>query len=605
MCGIVGYIGEKDANEVLINGLRKLEYRGYDSCGLATITNNELNVCKTLNRIDTLASEIKNVPESHIGIGHTRWATHGGVCEKNAHPHTSEDKKFIVVHNGIIENYMALKEMLQKKGYIFYSDTDTEVIPNLLDYYYDGNILETVKKVTSELKGSFAIGIMSKDNPDELVATKRNSPLIVGIGDGENFIASDFSAVLKYTDKICILENNDIAVLNEENVKIYDNNLDSKNVAVKEIEVNDNDIEKNGYEHFMLKEINENTITVKKTLNEYIENGEVKFKLNFNNEDWKKVKQIKIVACGTAMHAGLNGKHIIEKLTRIPVNVEVASEFRYSDPILNENDLVIFISQSGETADTIACLELVKNKKIRHLSIVNVKESTMDRISENVLYTKAGPEIAVASTKAYIAQVMLIDLFAIYLADKLKTYDSEKLKELINSAIELPNKMQEVLEQDGVYFDYAKMLATGNKDVFFLGRGLDYYIALEGSLKLKEISYIHSEGTQFGELKHGPIALIEQGTPAIVLATQEHLLEKTISNIKEIKARGAKVLAITTLKGFPVNTVDEVINLPEVCELYSPLEAIIPLQLIAYHVTVEKGLDVDKPRNLAKSVTVE
>lgn len=633
MCGIVGYIGDKDANEVLINGLRKLEYRGYDSCGLATITNNELNICKTLNRIDTLASEVKETPKSHIGIGHTRWATHGGVYEKNAHPHTSRDKKFIVVHNGIIENYLSLKEMLQEKGYIFYSDTDTEVIPNLIEYYYDGNLLETVKKVTSKLEGSFALGIMSKENPNELIATKRNSPLIVGIGNGENFIASDFSAVLKYTDKICILENDDIAILNNEKVEIYDNNLDSKEAVIKEIDMNDNDIEKNGFDHFMLKEINENTITVKKTLDEYIKDGNIKFNLNFNSEDWKNIKQINIVACGTAMHAGLNGKHIIEKLTRIPVNVEVASEFRYSNPILSDNNLVIFISQSGETADTIACLELVKKKKVKHLSIVNVKESTMDRISENVLYTKAGPEIAVASTKAYIAQVMLIDLFAIYLAEKLGTYDAEKLKQLIASAIELPTKIQEVLEQDKLYYNYAKTLTASDElddtlsnyssvvaahsvrhkenihspyhDVFFLGRGLDYYIALEGSLKLKEISYIHSEGTQFGELKHGPIALMENGTPAIVIATQENLLEKTISNIKEIKARGARVLAVTTLKNFPVDIVDETINLPEVCELFAPLEAIIPLQLIAYHVTVLKGLDVDKPRNLAKSVTVE
>jgi len=604
MCGIVGYIGENDANAVLINGLRKLEYRGYDSCGLATISQNELHINKTLNRIESLADRIKNEGESHIGIGHTRWATHGGVTEYNAHPHTDTKKKYIVVHNGIIENYLELREMLKAKGYIFYSETDTEVVPNLIAEYDNGNLLQTVKKVTDMLEGSFALGIISKDNPRELIATKRNSPLIVGIGNNENFIASDFSAILKYTNQICILENDDIAVLNEHEVKVFNNDLTEKEVKIKEIDASDSDSEKNGFEHFMLKEINENTITVKKTLDYYIKEGIIKFDLDLSEEDLNNIKQIKIIACGTAMHAGLNGKNIIEKLTRIPVNVEVASEFRYSNPILNENDLAIFISQSGETADTIACLELVKEKGIKHISIVNVKDSTIDRISENVLYTKAGTEIAVASTKAYIAQVMLIDLFAIYLAEKRNSYDKEKLKQIINSAIELPNKMQEVLEMDGQYKDYA-MSISNCRDVFFLGRGLDYYIALEGSLKLKEISYIHSEGTQFGELKHGPIALMEEGTPAIVMATQEYLLEKTISNIKEIKARGSKVLVITSLKTFPVDIVDEVIHLPEICELFAPLEAIIPLQLIAYHVTVKKGLDVDKPRNLAKSVTVE
>ena len=603
MCGIVGYIGEKDANSVLISGLRKLEYRGYDSCGLATISNNELYINKTLNRIETLADIVKN-EQSHIGIGHTRWATHGGVTKENAHPHTDSNQKFIVVHNGIIENYLDLRKMLKENGYTFYSDTDTEVVPNLIDLYYNGNLLETVKKVTNMLEGSFALGIMCKDTPNELIAVKRNSPLIVGIGNGENFIASDFSAILKYTNKICILENDEIAVLNEKEVKIYDRDLAIKQVDIKKIDASDSDSEKNGYEHFMLKEINENTITVKKTLDYYIKDGEVRFEFNLTKEELKKIKQIKIVACGTAMHAGLNGKNIIEKLTRIPVSVEVASEFRYSDPILNENDLVIFISQSGETADTIACLELVKERNIKHLSIVNVKESTIDRISENVLYTKAGTEIAVASTKAYIAQVILIDLFAVYLAEKLETYDKAELVKILYSAIELPTKMQEVLEMDNQYCDYANSI-TNCRDVFFLGRGLDYYIALEGSLKLKEISYIHSEGTQFGELKHGPIALMEEGIPAIVIATQEKLLEKTVSNIKEIKARGARVIAITTLNNFPVDIVDEVIHLPEICEVFAPLEAIIPLQLIAYHVTVNKGLDVDKPRNLAKSVTVE
>lgn len=604
MCGIVGYVGEQNARNVLLNGLSKLEYRGYDSCGIATIYNEKFQVSKTINRIDSLVSCSQNDKETHIGLGHTRWATHGGVSENNAHPHLDNSKKIVVVHNGIIENYLELKNMLKQKGYVFYSETDTEVIPNLISMYYNGDLLKAVKQATDMLKGSYALGVMTKDNPNEMVATKKNSPLIVGLGKNENFIASDFSAVLKYTDAISILENNEFALLTKDDVKFYDKNLEPKTNFIKHIETKDSDIEKQGYDHFMLKEINENTITVKKTLDSYIKNNKIEFNLNLSKEELKNINRIHIVACGTAMHAGLNGKNIIEKLTRIPVNVEVASEFRYKDPILSKNDLAIFISQSGETADTIACLELVKSKGINHISIINVKESSIDRLSDNVIYTKAGPEIAVASTKAYIAQIMLIDLFAIYLADILQTYDKTKLENFISEITTIPNKMQEVLENDDKYIEYAKKI-TKAKDVFYLGRGLDYYASLEGSLKLKEISYIHSEASQFGELKHGPIALIEKDTPAIVICTQRDLLEKTISNIKEVKARGADVLVITTLKDFPTDVADEVFILPEIEDIFSPLLTMIPLQLIAYHVTVNKGLDVDKPRNLAKSVTVE
>lgn len=604
MCGIVGYVGEQNARNVLLNGLSKLEYRGYDSCGIATIYNGRFQVSKTINRIDSLVSCTQNDENSEIGIGHTRWATHGGVNEKNAHPHLDNSNRFVVVHNGIIENYLELKKMLIEKGYVFYSETDTEVIPNLVSLNYNGNLLESVKNATKMLEGSYALGVMTLDNPNEIVATKKNSPLVVGLGENENFIASDFSAVLKYTDAISILENNEFAVLTKNDVKFYDENLKPKTNFIKHIETKDADIEKQGYEHFMLKEINENTITVRKTLDSYIKDNKIEFELNLSDEELKNIKHIYIVACGTAMHAGLNGKNIIEKLTRIPVSVEVASEFRYKEPILSKNDLAIFISQSGETADTIACLELVKNKGIKHISIVNVKESSIDRLSDNVIYTKAGPEIAVASTKAYIAQIMLIDLFAIYLADTLKMIDKSTLEKLIAEIIMIPNKMQEVLENDDEYVKYAKKISNA-RDVFYLGRGLDYYASLEGSLKLKEISYIHSEATQFGELKHGPIALIEKNTPAIVLCTQKTLLEKTISNIKEVKARGADVLVITTIKDFPDDVADKVLRLPEIADLFSPLLTMIPLQLIAYHVTVNKGLDVDKPRNLAKSVTVE
>lgn len=604
MCGIVGYVGKNDANSVLLTGLKKLEYRGYDSCGIATICDNGLHILKTLNRIDALVSCTQNAETANIGIGHTRWATHGNVTEPNAHPHVDNSNEFVVVHNGIIENYIELKKMLEEKGYKFYSDTDTEVIPNLIHYNYAGNLLKAVKDTTDMLRGSYAIGVMEASSPDCLVATKRNSPLIVGLGENENFIASDYSAILKYTDAISIIENNDFVVLTKNNVEFYDNDLKTKNNFIKRIDVDSSDVEKNGYDCFMQKEINENTITIKKTLNEYLKDGKIEFDMQLTEKDLKAVKHIHIVACGTAMHAGLNGKHIIEKLTRIPVNVDVASEFRYKDPIIDKDDLAIFISQSGETADTLACLEMIKERGIKHISLVNVKESTMDRLSDNVLYTKAGPEIAVASTKAYIAQVMLIDLFAIYLAQVLKSHDENELNRFLESALLIPTKVQEVLENDEQYLEYARRLYKQN-EAFYLGRGIDYYVALEGSLKLKEISYIHSEAMQFGELKHGSIALIEEGTSAITICTSEKLLEKSINNIKEIKARGANVLAITNIKDFPIDTVDSIIHIPEVDEVFSPLLSVIPLQLIAYHVTVLKGLDVDKPRNLAKSVTVE
>ena len=555
MCGIVGYIGHKRASDVLVSGLKKLEYRGYDSCGIATIKDGSLNILKTTNRIDGLSSDTQNLGESSIGIGHTRWATHGGVTEENAHPHVSNDKKITVVHNGIIENYLKLKEMLKEKGYTFYSETDTEVIPNLISLHYKGNLLEAVKKATDMLEGSFALGVMCIETPDLLVATKRGSPLVIGHGNDENFIASDFSAILKYTNNISILENDEFAVIEKNKISFYNNDLTKRENEVKTIETKDEDSEKNGFEHFMLKEINENVITAKRTVDEYVNlDNSLNIKINITDEEIKNIKHIHIVACGTAMHAGLNGKNIIESLTRIPVNVEVASEFRYKNPILDKDDLLIFISQSGETADTIACLELVKERGLRHLSIVNVKESTIDRMSDNVLYTKAGTEIAVASTKAYVAQVLLIDLFAIYLAKIRKSYDETKLNDLIDETKLLPTKIQTVLENDEEYKKYAKKIMN-DKDLYYLGRGLDYYTALESSLKLKEISYIHSDAMQFGELKHGTIALIEEGTHAIAFCNSKALLDKTISNIKEIKARGAKVLAVTSLNGFTKSSI--------------------------------------------------
>lgn len=605
MCGIVGYVGKKKAESVLISGLKKLEYRGYDSCGISTIDENNFDTYKTTDGIDSLEDIVKkeNV-DGTIGLGHTRWATHGGATKENAHPHKSNSGRIMVVHNGIIENYLAIKEMLKDNGYEFYSETDTEVIPNLIEYYYDGDLLSAVKKATDLLEGSYAIGIMCLDEPNEIIATKRNSPLIIGIGTDENFIASDFSAILKYTNRICLLENNEFAVVTKSDVEFYTNNLVKCECKIKNIDLKDEDSEKNGYEHFMQKEINENTLTIKNTVSEYLKDGKISFDLNLTNDDILKIKHIHIVACGTAMHAGLNGKNIIENLTRIPVTVEVASEFRYKNPIIDANDFAIFISQSGETADTIASIELVKDKNIKFLSIVNVKESTIDRMSDNVIYTKAGPEIAVASTKAYVAQVCAIDLFAIYMARLLKSADESYLSEITEELKNIHDKVQIVLEKDEEYLEYAKLIQN-DKDVFYLGRGLDYYVALEGSLKLKEISYIHSEATQFGELKHGPIALIEKGTHAIVICTSKDLTGKVLNNVKEIKARGANVLIITNQSDFPREIYDEIIEIPAVNELLSPIVSVIPLQLIAYHVTVLKGLNVDKPRNLAKSVTVE
>ena len=605
MCGIVGYVGDKKAESILISGLKKLEYRGYDSCGISTIDGNNFDTYKTTKRISSLEELVKkkNV-DGTIGLGHTRWSTHGGATENNAHPHKSNSGKIMVVHNGIIENYLAIKEMLKDNGYMFYSETDTEVIPNLIEYYYDGNLLGAIKKATDLLEGSYALGIMCLDEPNEIIATKRNSPLIIGIGNDENFIASDFSAILKYTNKICVLENNEFAVVTRNDVKLYANDLVEHECKIKSIDLKDEDTEKNGYEHFMQKEINENTLTIKNTIAEYLKDDKISFDLKLNDDDILRIKHIHIIACGTAMHAGLNGKNVIENLTRIPVTVEVASEFRYKNPILDSDDLAIFISQSGETADTIASIELVKERNIKFLSIVNVKESTIDRMSDNVIYTKAGPEIAVASTKAYVAQVCAIDLFAIYMARLLKKVDENYLNELTRDLKNIHDKVQIVLEKDEEYLEYAKLIQN-DKDVFYLGRGLDYYTALEGSLKLKEISYIHSEAVQFGELKHGPIALIENGTHAIVICTSKELMGKVISNVKEIKARGANVLVITDQSDFPEEIYDEIIEIPTVNELLSPIVSVIPLQLIAYHVTVLKGLDVDKPRNLAKSVTVE
>ncbi len=603
MCGIVGYVGSKKASDILIDGLKRLEYRGYDSCGLATIHDGNLKVIKSISRIEGLENEAKSV-EGCIGIGHTRWATHGEISLENAHPHVSQDGKFVVVHNGIIENYAELKKILLEKGYTFYSETDTEVIPNLISLYYEGNLLKAVKRATDDLNGSFALGIMCTEQPDVLVATKNDSPLVVGKGDGENFIASDFGAILKYTNDFAILEDREFAVISKEEISFYSKGLEPSINSYIQLDTDVDDMEKSGFAHYMLKEIHEEPITVHKIIQEYFEDDKIDLRLEITKHELRRINCIHIVACGTAMHAGLYGKYLIEKLTRVPVDVVVASEFRYQNPILKKDDLVIFISQSGETADTLASLALVKEKKVPFISILNAKESTMDRLSENVLYTNAGREVAVASTKAYVAQLTLLAIFAVYMAEIKKSYPQEELIELINEIKMLPSKINRILNNEDKAIPYAQAVLQ-DQSLYFVGRGLDYYLALEAALKLKEISYIHAEAMPFGELKHGTIALIEKGTDVIVFANSEELWEKTLSNIKEIEARGARVFIETTMRNLQDVENYDILVLPEVHELLAPILGIVPQQLFSYHIACMKNLDVDKPRNLAKSVTVE
>ena len=604
MCGIVGYVGSKKASDVLIDGLKRLEYRGYDSCGLATIDAGNLKVIKSINRMDSLKQEAHEL-EGFIGIGHTRWATHGIVSIANAHPHVSQDGKIAVVHNGIIENYTKIKEMLKEKGYSFYSETDTEVIPNLISFYYEGNLLKAVKRATDELSGSYAIAVMCVEQPDILVVTKNDNPLVIGRGKGENYIASDFGAILKGTNDVAILENRDFAIISKDDIQFYSKGLEQIEYSFIKLDTNPDDLEKNGFSHFMLKEIHEQPITVQKLVEDYIDGDNIEMNLKLTKQQLRRINRMHIVACGTAMHAGLYAKYMIERLVRIPVNVEVASEFRYKNPIIEKDDLVLFISQSGETADTLASLELVKERNIPFISIVNVKESTMDRMSENVLYTKAGTEVAVASTKAYTAQLTLLGIFAIYMAQIQESYDEKELKYLIHEIKMLPSKIDRILDNEERAATYARAMIE-DKSLFYVGRGLDYYVALEAALKLKEISYIHAEALPFGELKHGAIALIEKGTDVIVFANSLELWEKTLSNIKEIEARGAKVYIETTIReDIPEFDNYDTLVLPEVHELLSPILSIIPQQLFSYNIACMKNLDVDKPRNLAKSVTVE
>ena len=608
MCGIVGYLGPKNASEVIVDGLSKLEYRGYDSAGVAVCNDGELEIRKFKGRLAVLAEDIeKNEMKGHLGIGHTRWATHGEPSDVNSHPHFNKDKTIAVVHNGIIENYMELKEELKEDGVEFRSETDTEVIAHLVDKYYEGNLLDAVYKTVARLRGAYALGVICKYNEDELVAVRKDSPLIAGVGEGENFIASDIPALLKYTRKVYFLENGEVVHIKGNELKIYDA---ERNPVEKEIYDVKWDIEaasKGGYDCFMLKEINEQPEGVKNTLERRIdENGNIVLDgIHLTKEDLDNINRIYIVACGTAYHAGLLGKNALEKYLKVPVITDIASEFRYSDNFVDEHSLVILVSQSGETADTLAVLRDSKAKGAKILAITNVVGSSISREADEVFYTWAGPEIAVASTKAYTTQITSLYMIALNFALEKGTITREEYLETIEKMKELPEKIQSVLDNQDKIKETAERIVS-KEHVFFLGRGVDYSLAMEGSLKLKEVSYIHSEAFAAGELKHGTIALIEEGTPVISIATQENLFEKMVSNMQEVKARGAFVASIAQEHNRSVEKVsDEVIYIPNCDDMLVPIVAVVPMQLLAYYVSTMKGLDVDKPRNLAKSVTVE
>ena len=617
MCGIVGYVGSKKATPILIDGLLSLEYRGYDSAGIATIENDVIKVMKDKGRVNNLNNlEGINDLVGTIGIAHTRWATHGKPSKENSHPHMDNSGKFAVVHNGIIENYSDLREFLTSKGYTFISQTDTEVIPNLIHYYYTNGpvsviedtkekFLGAVKSAIYDLKGSYAIEVISTILPDEIIVVRKDSPLVIGKGNGENYIASDIPAILKYTKEFYLLDDNEFAVIEKDSIRFFDNSLQEHNKAIKNIDWDANAAGKDGFEDYMLKEIFEQPTAIRETIGSRFRLGE---KCSFDDIEISKeylqsINKIFIVACGTAMHAGLVGKALIENLCKIPTEVDIASEFRYRDPLIDEHTLCIYISQSGETADTIAALKLAKAHGAKTLAISNVIGSSITREADYSIYTHAGPEIAVASTKAYTSQVVLISILAIYFAEVLGSSSETVLEELKSDLIDLPSKVEKILDDTEVIKAFAKKVYT-EKDMFFLGRGTDYNVALEGSLKLKEISYIHSEAYAAGELKHGPIALIENGVTVIGIITNPNLLEKSISNLQEVITRGAKTLIITN-QILPNGHFDYVINIPETNPLISPILSVIPMQLLAYYISKQKGLDVDKPRNLAKSVTVE
>ncbi len=606
MCGIVGYVGCNQATPILLNALEKLEYRGYDSAGIA-IYENKIKVFKDTKKIAELRNDINKLNlNSNVGIGHTRWATHGKPTIENAHPHLSENGKFAIVHNGIIENYIPLKEELLSAGFKFKSDTDTEVVANLLEYYYNGNFFETVKKVLSVVEGSYGIAIMCSDFPSELIVAKQDSPLIIGLGKGENFIASDISAIVDKTRDVVRLCDGELAVIKPDSIEYFDKKFSKISKEICHVDWTILSAEKNGYDHFMMKEIMEQPNAIKATFCPRIIDEKINIpQLNISKEELEGIKKICIIGCGSAYHVGCIAKYIFEKTLKIQTDVEIASEFRYKDPLIDENVMVIAISQSGETADTLAAVKEAKSKGAKVLAIVNVVGSSIANEADIVVPTFAGPEIAVATTKAYSTQLTVIYMLAIYMAEKLGKISSNEYESFIKDLKALPQKAELVLKD----LDKIKKLAQdfcNCKNIFFIGRNVDYAVALEGALKAKEISYIHSEAYAAGELKHGTISLVEDGTFVVALATNADLFEKMISNIREVKARGAVVLLVTTEKlAKTQNVADFVFYVPETNKMMQPSMTVLPLQILSYYLALYKGCDIDKPRNLAKSVTVE
>ncbi|AGL00169.1 glutamine--fructose-6-phosphate transaminase (isomerizing) [Desulfoscipio gibsoniae] len=609
MCGIVGYIGGRQAAPILLDGLQKLEYRGYDSAGIAVIQDGAIELQKKTGKLIELRKQMNDrLPESTVGIGHTRWATHGRPSDANAHPHLDCSGRFAVVHNGIIENYFTLREWLIAQGHVFRSETDTEVLPHLIEEFYMGDLVETMQRVLKKVDGSYAAVVLSLDEPNQLVAARHDSPLIVGLGEGEYFLASDIPALLAHTRQTYILEDGEIAVLTREGAQVLNRTGQPVDKKIFTVKWEAKQAEKEGYAHFMLKEIHEQPRALKDTLSGRIApdgSGVTLSEINIPEEELREINKIFITACGTAFHAGLVGKHIIETLARIPVEADIASEFRYRNPLLDRHSLVIVVSQSGETADTLAALREAKRKGARVLAVTNVVDSSVAREADDVLYTWAGPEIAVASTKAYTTQLVSMYLIGLYLAQRRGTLKPEEMTQIVTGLRKLPDKVSAILENGKDIETFVRQYCDCSS-IFFIGRGLDHAVAMEGSLKLKEISYIHAEAYAAGELKHGTLALIVKDVPVIALATQSVLFEKMLSNIKEVKARDATVLAVA-MRGLEevAKEADQVMYIPRTHQVLTPVLAVIPMQLLAYHMAVVRDCDVDQPRNLAKSVTVE
>lgn len=604
MCGIVGYIGKDEACGVILNGLMMLEYRGYDSAGISVLDKNKIETVKKAGRLSVIEEVLnKNPLKGNVGIGHTRWATHGVPSDINAHPHMDMKNEFSVVHNGIIENYSEIKNELEKKGFVFKSDTDSEVIPNLIASLYDGDLLSTSKKMIKLLRGAYSLGIISSKEPSTLIAVKKKSPLVMGIAEKGFLIASDVSALLKHTKKVIYLEEDDVVKITPDGFSIYNGEIEVER-KISEIKWSVEASSKGGYPHFMVKEIHEQPQALSETISHRIEGDSVKLEGSFSKEELKEIREIKIIGCGTAYHAGLSGRTALTKLAKIPATVEIASEFNYSNPKIDEHTLAIFISQSGETSDVLTALALAKEKNAKILVITNVVGSSISRAADHVLYTWAGPEISVASTKAYTTQLALLYILAIDFARKLDRIDCNEEKRLCSELLKISKKVEDWLKEDK--YDWNELGNMFSKSsAFYLGRNEDYNSSREGALKLKELSYVHAEAIPAGELKHGPISLVEKGFPVVAISTEKKLEEKIISNIKEVKARGASVIVITDSDSKNFEEVSKVIKIPTTEELFIPILVAVPLQLLAYHAAALKGRDVDRPRNLAKSVTVE